>query len=618
VATIVYLDADDEITSAAARIRAADDERVGLVLPFGSRVATSRINFRLLAREALATGRRLDIVAPDATARALAASAGLAVFGSVGEYESALDAVHGEDAATTDLGSAGLGSAGLALAGSGASGLGAADAASRATSPRAPADGGAVAQADASPDTAPTERVRVPITEPASADYGAPGVPREAAGVAPVGAVRSVRDDRPTRGISSRVVLVGVLALLLLGAGAVAAVTVLPTAEITVTPRIEPIGPISFTVTANPAATVVDPDAGVIPATTVEVPVTVSAEFPATGTKVVRKKATGRVRFTNCDPSSAYTIPSGAVVSTRSGIGFELDEAVFLAVAGISGSPPNIRVRCTTSDVGVTAAKSGPSGNVDAGAIRIVPARYNRTLVRVTNPEATTGGSREEFPEVTQTDVDAALAKLNEDALAQFQAGLEDPGSVPEGTTVFPETAVIGELTPDVDPKSFVDQQVASFTLSLSGSGTAQAVDASPIEAIAEQRLNAAIAEGYELVDGSTTVDIGEGTVVEGVVSFPVDGSARQVRPLDSATLEPLVLGLPKADAEDALREYGDVSIVLWPGYVTSVPTLDSRVMIDVAPAVDPDAGAPKPSPEPTSLEEQPTDAESPEPLPSG
>ena len=34
---------------------------MGLVLPFGSRVATSRINFRLLAREAMSHGKRLDI-----------------------------------------------------------------------------------------------------------------------------------------------------------------------------------------------------------------------------------------------------------------------------------------------------------------------------------------------------------------------------------------------------------------------------------------------------------------------------------------------------------------------------------------------------------------------------
>jgi hypothetical protein len=607
MATIVYLDADDEITSAAARIRAADDARVGIVLPFGSRVATSRINFRLLAREALATGRRLDIVAPDAAARALAASAGLAVFASVGEYEAALDAADAADDPTTDLRAAGLGT-GVAAAGA---------------APVPTRDGRPI---DPSRDTAPTQRVRVPITEPASDDYGAPGVAGAAAASAatPVVAgrgVRTERDHRERRGVSGRAILVGVVALVLVGAGAVAAVTVVPSADITVTPRIEPLGPISFTVRADPAATVVDPEAGVIPATTVQVPVTVSGEFPATGKKVVREKAKGSVRFTNCDPSSSYTIPAGSVVSTRDGTGFELDEAVFLAVAGISGSPPNIRVRCTSNDVGVTAAKSGPDGNVDAGAIRVVPARYNRNLVRVTNPRATSGGSREEFPQVTQADVDGAVAKLNEDALGQFQAGLADPSSLPEGTTVFPETAAIGELTPDVDPKTLVDQEVESFTLSLSGSGTAQAVDASPIEAIAAQRLADAVPEGYELVEGSTAVDVGDGTVVGGVISFPVDATARQVRPVDAATLEPLVLGLPKADAEEALAEYGEVSIVLWPGYVTSVPTLGQRVNVVVATPVDPNAGAtptPKPTPRETPLEEPPSDAESGEPLPSG
>src|SRR5262245_28128523 len=95
MATIVYLDVDDEITSAAARIRGSDQTRVALVLPYGSRLSTSRINFRLLAREARLHSRRLGIVAPDASTRALAASAGLPVFNSVGEYESSLDAPEG-------------------------------------------------------------------------------------------------------------------------------------------------------------------------------------------------------------------------------------------------------------------------------------------------------------------------------------------------------------------------------------------------------------------------------------------------------------------------------------------------------------------------------------------
>jgi len=75
MANVFYLDVDDEITSAAARIRSSQDPRVGLVVPPGSRIATSRINFRLLAREAVERNRALSIVSSDPAARALAAVA---------------------------------------------------------------------------------------------------------------------------------------------------------------------------------------------------------------------------------------------------------------------------------------------------------------------------------------------------------------------------------------------------------------------------------------------------------------------------------------------------------------------------------------------------------------
>ena len=89
---VIYLDVDDEITSAASRIRSVDGRRVAVVVPYGSRVATSRINFRLLARDALTHEKQLSVVAGDAATRALAASAGLPVFATVGEYEASLEA----------------------------------------------------------------------------------------------------------------------------------------------------------------------------------------------------------------------------------------------------------------------------------------------------------------------------------------------------------------------------------------------------------------------------------------------------------------------------------------------------------------------------------------------
>jgi hypothetical protein len=549
VATIVYLDADDEITSAAQRIRAADDRRVGLVLPFGSRVATSRINFRLLAREAQANGRRLDIVAPDASARALAASAGLAVFGSVGEYEAALDADDADDLTIEE-------GAGAAAAGA----AGVVDATVRAR------------PVDPSRDAAPTQPVRPaapPVAVPVAAqDHASP---------------EGSRSARRRRGVAALLVVVA----LAIGAGAVAATTILPSATITVTPHIERVGPLAFTVTADPAATTVDPASAVIPATTLEIPVSATGEFKATGKKIVREKARGAVRFTNCDPSAAYNVPAGTIVSTRGGTGFTVRETVFLPVAVISGSPPNIQVKCTSSDVAVTAAEAGEGGNVAAGQIRVVPARYNRNLVRVTNPAATSGGSRQEFPRIKQQDVDAAIAQLKTDTRAELEARLDDPATIPEGATAFPDTATLGTLATDVDPTTLAGQELPTFSLTMTGTGTVQAVDASPIEAIAEERLGEQVADGSTLVPGSVTVDVGVGTVRDGVITFAVQAAARQLRQLDASALRSLVRGRSKADAEAALAPFGDASVVLWPDFVTSVPDNEGRISLTIGDAVD-------------------------------
>src|SRR5438552_3678894 len=85
--SVSYLDVQDEITDAVTRLRAANDKRVILVLPPGSRIGTSRINFRLLLREAQHHGVSLDVVSGEPGVRALAASAGARTFGTVKEAE---------------------------------------------------------------------------------------------------------------------------------------------------------------------------------------------------------------------------------------------------------------------------------------------------------------------------------------------------------------------------------------------------------------------------------------------------------------------------------------------------------------------------------------------------
>ncbi|MDQ2934611.1 MAG: hypothetical protein M3R49_06465 [Chloroflexota bacterium] len=83
---LLYLEADDEITTVVRRLRESDGENVVLVAPGRARALTSSVALRLLARTAADEGRSVALVA-DATTRSLAAEAGIATFASVADAE---------------------------------------------------------------------------------------------------------------------------------------------------------------------------------------------------------------------------------------------------------------------------------------------------------------------------------------------------------------------------------------------------------------------------------------------------------------------------------------------------------------------------------------------------
>ena len=557
---IFYLDIDDEITSAAARIRGTGDLAVVLVLPAGSRIATSRINFRLLAREAQQRNRRLSIVATDASARALAATAGLPAFASTVEYESSLP--------------------------------GRADAGGEvAAPPPVPAAGIAVEPAAPPPDAGPAvaQARRLTPDEVAARDAALTGMTEPHA---PTGALGPSTGLGPGRDEASRprprhrrrtALLVGLLVLVFLGvAGGAAAYLLLPSASIVLTIRSAPMAPVEFVATADPAATAPDPSAAVVPATRVELTLTASGTFKSTGKRVDEAAAVGSVRWTNCDPTRAYTIPRATLVRTGAGVAFATDEAVFLPVATIVGGGTKPTLTCQDRAVSVTAAKTGPAGNVAAGAITVVPGSYNSVVISVRNPAATAGGVRNEFPKVTQKDVTTALAALEKLLDAQLTADAAAPAGLPAGSTAFPGTATRGTATPALDPATLVDKEVAQFDLGATATGTVVTVDQAPILALGEARLAAAVPGGRDLVAGSAVVTVGPGTVDGQRVRFSVTARAASSPRVDEAALRAQLKGRSPADAREILAPYGDATVTLWPSWATTIPTFDARLDLRV------------------------------------
>jgi hypothetical protein len=259
--SVWYLELDDEITDAVARLRAAKDDRVVFVVPAGSRIGTGRINFRLLAREAVSRDLRIALVSGDPQVRALAASAGLPTYPSVGESE--------RGAATEGP---------LALDG---------------TEP--PSEEGT--DATATITTAP-----------------GPGAGVRTAGSRPVRRPRSRRQKAAmTAGALGLAVVVGGGTLYALYRG-------VPTAQITLALAPRALGPQTLRLTVS-ASEPTDAARGMVQGQLHEVTASGSEVVTATERVDLNGNALGTVTFTNAG-SVPVPIPQGTIVATPDGIEF--------------------------------------------------------------------------------------------------------------------------------------------------------------------------------------------------------------------------------------------------------------------------------------------------------
>ncbi|HUQ43253.1 MAG TPA: baseplate J/gp47 family protein, partial [Candidatus Limnocylindria bacterium] len=529
---------DDEITSAAARIRAAGAERVALVLPYGSRLATSRINFRLLAREATERGKRIEVICADASARALALAAGLAVHPSVASFEA------------------------RQAGGGPVAGAGAADAlqtpAATGAAPGAPGTAPAPKLAEDSPDDTSTRVLAVPRRGTRKVPVVGPPRPPMRTGIA---------------------MGLGLAAIVAVVAGVLIGVELLPSAAITLHPRSAPIGPLNLTVEARPDLTAPDPANLAIPAQRFTFVLEASDTFPATGVKVTNTRATGTVTFSNFDTGSSIRVVEGAVVETESGIAFRT-----LAVITL----PNARIQFpftivpSTASVDVEAVEAGPEGNVGNNTITVVPKGANKRLLQVSNDQATSGGAHEEHPVVSEDDVTAATEALDAALVVELDRQVSERTGIPANMTLFPQTRAVGESEYSVDLGTLVDAESEEFSLGATAEGSALGVDAAPLTAVAEARLRTRVTEGWTLDATSIQTEVGTPTVLGEIVSYPITIAGTQVHGVTEAALLPVVKGLLIPEARNLLDDYGDVEIAVWPDWVTRIPTRDDRVTLTI------------------------------------
>lgn len=532
---VVYLEADDEVTSVVRRLRAADPGPLVVVVPGRSRATSSVVAIRLLLRAGEAEGRSLALVG-DALTRSLAAEAGLAAFASLDDARAA----EGGAPATAEPRRASI----SVVRGPAAD----------ETAPTM----AAVAASDAAPDDL-TRPVAVPARVPAPVSTSRHTV-----------APPSGRPG-PRRGGAVRVGLLAALALLVVAA-TVAGAALLPAAAVTIVPRSDEIGPVTYEIDVADA----ERSSGTATATAV---------VTATGTYTTQQPAAGSVVLFNWT-YVPVDVPAGTFVAAgEQAFATQADVTVPAGTLTAGG-----QIAAGEIPVAVVAAAPGPAGNVAANAINVVvnpsiDARLrgfpNNPESRVLNPDPTVGGIDTTGPEIIQADVDTAVATLGEDLSLQ----VTDAIGAANPDEIFVE-APRGEPSITL-PDGLVGTRDQA-QVEISGELPWEVVRADPatVTEVARARLMAdpaMIPAGQELLEDSMQVRLGQALLADGTLTVPAEVTARSVTAIDLADVRSRIAGRSGDEAEAVLSDLGTVSVDLWPGWVATVPELEWRVEILVA-----------------------------------
>jgi hypothetical protein len=394
--------------------------------------------------------------------------------------------------------------------------------------------------------------------------------------------VRPTPAPRPRRTPKQRArriplaVILGVAAVLVV-ASVVAAAVVLPAATITIVPRTQAVGP------APDVFTVSDTER-------IQGTVTDTATVTATGSYDIVAAAAGRVTFFNFNFFDVQ-VPAESLVATGQEEGdqaYATDEAI--AVPAGTFDPLQGGITAGEASVNVTAAATGPDGNVEAGAIDTVLDPNLAGQLRgfpsiteplVTNVEPTAGGVDEEGVEITEEDVEAASNALVEALRTAAGEAVAESESL-----VFADQAEPAE--PEIDGLDDLIGTRDTETVEIQGSLSYDRVTAEPaaVEATAIDRFGAdasLVPAGWQLIEDSARVELGEILRAGEGLSVGVTVSGRLAPLIERGAVLERAIGRSAVDATAALADIGSATVDLWPFWVGTVPDSDWRITLEVA-----------------------------------
>jgi hypothetical protein len=549
----LYLEVDEDITSAIDKLTKSPGNSVQIVVPKRSTMLQSIINLKLLKKAAESQGKELVLVTNDRIANDLAARVGLAVAPSLGAKPVITEAEIPADLQSTEE-------------------------VIEADDPEPP------------PVTEPEPKAKTAakrlLLRRKDVSDGPPAPPPEA-DAAPEAATDAAASTKKSPKVPNfnrlqRRVMWGGLAVALI-LGYLAAMNLFSSAKVTLYANGTKVD-IDTTFSADPNLNTTDKSKSVLAAQLVTVSKDLSGSFTPTGKKDVGTKASGQMTIYNEYDAQPHTLVAGTRLQAPDGKVFRTksDVTVPPAVPGIVNG--QLTLTPGKSDpVTVEADQSGDTYNEG-------PANY--TVVAYTGTMQTkiygkgaqmAGGTSKTVTVVTQGDVDAAKTDLL--AKDKDNVARDLKGHTPSGYTALDSSQAV--TTTSVTPAPAIDAEGSSATLTLKVSYTVLAVKQSDYQDLVRAQELKQIGDDNQIYDDG--LDGAQLSASEkdasGRQNFHLTTEAYGGTKLDTAAIANQLKGKKYGDATDIAGRLPGVSkadISLSPGWSTSLPSRPGNIKISI------------------------------------
>lgn len=539
---VLYLESDEEITTAIDKLIKLKGAKVSIVVPKRSTLLQSIVNQKLLKKAAADAGKELVLVTADRTAAHLAGKVGLAVASTlkgeasipdVGEPTPVDNSEIVEDEEPEPVEPA-------------------ADAAPSSDDLAAAAVPAASAAKSAKPSFAKPMLVKGPVNE--KSGKGKTRIP-------------------DFNALQKRLLLVGgIVAVIIL---LLVANFFLTSAKVTLYAKGTEINT-DFSFSADPNAKDSDFIHAVLAAQNLQSSKDLTGSFTASGKKDVGAKAHGSITLTNYCYNPG-TIAAGTAFTAASGQKFVSDSDVAIPSATpVAGSCPTP----STATVAVTANQNGDQYN-------LAPTTYavgSLTAAQVKGQgNQMSGGLTKTINIVTQTDIDQAKGGLVDQAKDGAQKDLESKSS--SNTKPISESFIqtVGAAT----SSPAVGEEAGQATLTVHMTYSELLVPKADFTKVVQGQEQKSVGDANQIYDdGQATAKITASKPdASGKQSFELSTVAYAGAKLDPTAIAKQLAGKRYGDAADAASKMPGVDrveISIWPGFASSLPRITGHIHVDI------------------------------------